>query len=69
MAALTVLATDSTLETFEKDTRDFESIFSSVRVSGVECEKTTTEMFRYDDEDKEHKTTMLKYQMNTIVAV
>ena len=26
-------------------------------------------MFMYDPEDKENKTTMMKYQMNTIVAV
>lgn len=69
MSALTVLTTDSTLETFDSDYRLFESTFSSVRSSGTSCDRTRTEIFNYEKSGIENQTTMLKYQMYTIVIV
>lgn len=69
MSALTLLTTDSTLETFDSDYRLFESTFSSVRSSGTSCDRTRTEIFNYEKSGIENQTTMLKYQMYTIVIV
>ena len=67
MATLTVYATDSTEETYTTDLVRYNAIFQNVRSSGVSCNTTITEFFRYDKSGIEQKVTSMKYEMSTIV--
>ena len=66
MSALTVYATDSTEETYTTDLVRYNVIFQNVCSSGVSCNTTKTESFRYDDAGVEQKVTSMKYEMSTI---
>ena len=67
MASLTVYATDSAEETYTSDLVRYNAVFQNVRSSGVSCNTTKTESFRYDAAGLEHKVTSMKYEMSTIV--
>ena len=67
MSALTVYATDSTEETYTTDLVRYNAAFQNVRSSGVSCNNTKTESFRYDAAGVEQKVTSMKYEMSTIV--
>ena len=67
MASLTVYATDSTEETYTTDLVRYNAVFQNVRSSGVSCNTTKTESFRYDTAGVEHTVTSMKYEMSTIV--
>ena len=66
MSALTVYATDSTEETYTTDLVRYNAVFQNVRSSGVSCNTTNTESFRYDVGGGLHKVTSMKYEMSTI---